>query len=62
VSPHAAALAGLADACGLGFRVAQHVTPVRSVNQVVGQFGPGLHELITQVQETVDSALLSHRA
>lgn len=56
-------LAGLAEACGLGFRVAQYAPAraVRPVDQAVAQLGPGLAGLITQTRAAVDSALLAHR-
>jgi len=48
---HEAALAGLAVACGLGFRLDQYQTPAgRSVEEAVGRLGPGLRELIAQTQ------------
>jgi Golgi phosphoprotein 3 (GPP34) len=60
---HGALLAGLAGACGLGFRVAQYAPrrADRSVEQAVAQLQPGLRELIGQTQAAVDSALLAHR-
>jgi Golgi phosphoprotein 3 (GPP34) len=58
-----AVLAGLAVACGLGFRLDQYVSPAgRSVQETVGQLGPGLRGLITQTQVAIDGAVLSHRA
>lgn len=58
-----AVLAGLAMACGLGFRLAQYTPPRagRSAGQAVAQLHPGLRELIAQTQAAVDSALLAHR-
>ena len=57
-----AALAGLAVASGLSFRLAECLSPAgRSVEDAVGYLGPDLRELITQTQAAVDSALLSHR-
>jgi hypothetical protein len=56
-------LAGLADACGLGFRLAQY-TPARALrplHQAMAQLPPGLHTLITHTKAAVDSALLAHR-
>jgi hypothetical protein len=62
LTAHAAALAGLAVACGLGFRLDQYQTQAdRSVEYAVAQLGPGLQELIAQTQTAVDSAVLSHR-
>lgn len=59
---HAAALTGLAFACGLGFRLDQYQTQGgRPVEYAVAQFGPGLQELIAQTQTAVDGAVLSHR-
>ena len=56
------ALAGLAIACGLGFRLDQYQIPAdREVHQAAGRLGPGLCWLITQTQVAIDSALLSHR-
>src|SRR6266700_6005282 len=50
-SAYGAALAGLALACGLGFRIAQYAVPgSRSLDQVTWQLEPGLQELITQTQ------------
>jgi Golgi phosphoprotein 3 (GPP34) len=61
--PYGSVLAGLAGACGLGFRMAEYVTPAsRGVEEVVGQFGPGLQHLLTEIQTAVDSAVLAHRA
>jgi hypothetical protein len=63
LSAEGAVLAGLAVACGLGFRLVQYTPPKtgRSVDEAVGQLGPGLRELVAQTQAAVDSALLSHR-
>jgi hypothetical protein len=59
---HAAALAGLAVASGLGFRLDFYqIQGRRSVQDAVAQLGPGLQELIAQTQTAVDSAVLSHR-
>jgi Golgi phosphoprotein 3 (GPP34) len=61
-SAYGAALAGLALACGLGFRIAQYAAPAsRSPDQLTWQLEPGLQELITQTQMAVDSTVLSHR-
>jgi hypothetical protein len=57
-----AALAGLAVACGLSFRLAQYASPPgRSAKEAVGQLDPGLRELIAQTQAVIGSAVLSHR-
>jgi hypothetical protein len=59
---HEAALAGLAVASGLGFRLDQYLPPAgRSPQEAVALLGPDLHELIGQTQAAVGSALLSHR-
>src|ERR1035441_2239371 len=59
---HEAALAGLAVASGLGFRLDQYLPPAgRSPQEAVALLGPDLRELIAQTQAAVDSALLSHR-
>jgi hypothetical protein len=60
--PRQAVLAGLAGACGLGFRIAQFQTPAdRSVEEATSQLGPELRHLIAQAQAAVDSAVLAHR-
>ena len=57
-----AVLAGLAVACGLGFRVAQYQAPAGlSPEQAAGRLDRGLQELIAQAQAAVDGAVLSHR-
>jgi hypothetical protein len=57
-----AALTGLADACGLSFRLAQYASPAdRSPQEAVGQLDPGLRELIAQTQAAIGSAVLAHR-
>jgi Golgi phosphoprotein 3 (GPP34) len=60
---HTAVLAGLADACGLGFHLAQYAPAhhARPADQVANQLGPGLQDLIAQVKTAVDSAVLAHR-
>jgi hypothetical protein len=60
---HAGVLTGLADACGLGFRLAEYapVHGVRPVGQVTAQLGPGLGALIAWTKTAVDSAVLAHR-
>ena len=62
LTAHAAALTGLAVACGLGFRLDQyHSQADRPAEDAVAQLAPGLQELIAQTQTAVDSAVLSHR-
>jgi hypothetical protein len=56
-------LAGLADACGLWFRLAQY-TPnraLRPLHHAVAQLDPGLAGLISHTKTAVDSAVLAHR-
>lgn len=60
---HGAALAGLATACGLSFRLAR-AAPLghpRSLDELREHLPPSLQDLIAQTQVAVDSALLSHR-
>jgi hypothetical protein len=60
---HDAVLAGLADSCGLGFRLAPY-TParlIRPLHHAVAQLAPGLQYLIAQTRTAVDSAVLAHR-
>ncbi len=60
--PRHAALTGLADACGLGFRIAQsHKPGERSADETVRQLPPQLRHLIAVTRAAVDSAVLSHR-
>ena len=56
-------LAGLALACGLGFRVLPFgpVDGRRWLDESVRRLGPDVRELIAQVQAAVDGAVLSHR-
>jgi hypothetical protein len=56
-------LAGLAEACGLGQRLAQYLPAhyYQRLHPVVGQLDPGLLTLITEVRAAVDSAVLCHR-
>lgn len=62
LSAHGAVLAGLAIACGLGFRLDQYQTPGgHSLEQAIGQFPPHLRELIAQTQAAIDGAVLAHR-
>jgi Golgi phosphoprotein 3 (GPP34) len=60
---HDAVLAGLADACGLAFRLAPYAPagPLRPLHHAVAQLAPGLQEVISQTRAAVDSALLAHR-
>jgi hypothetical protein len=60
---HAGMLAGLADACGLGYRLAEYALagPARSPGQVADCLDPGLAGLIACTQAAVDSAVLTHR-
>jgi hypothetical protein len=60
---HDAVLAGLADACGLWFRLAPYLPAkaVRPVHHAVAQLPPGLQDLISQTRAAVDSAVLAHR-
>lgn len=56
------ALAGLAVACGLGFRLdLYHAWAGRPIQDAVAVLGPGLQELVALTQTAVDSAVLSHR-
>lgn len=60
---HEALLAGLADACGLGFRLAQY-TPARSVRplgEAVALLEPGLRDLVARTRAAVGSAVLVNR-
>ena len=64
VTPHAAALTGLAVASGLSFRLDQYQYQTearRTIQDAVAALGPGLQELISQAQTAVDSTVLSHR-
>jgi Golgi phosphoprotein 3 (GPP34) len=56
-------LAGLAESCGLGFRLAQYAPAhgARPVHQMAVQLGPSLGDLIAQTKAAVDSAVLTHR-
>ena len=60
---HGGVLAGLAGACGLGFRLAEYAPAqnVRPLGQVTGCLDPSLADLITQTRTAVDSAVLAHR-
>jgi hypothetical protein len=63
LTAHAGALTGLAEACGLGFRLAEYAPAhrLRPIEQVAARLDPGLGDLITQTKTAVDSALLAHR-
>jgi Golgi phosphoprotein 3 (GPP34) len=56
-------LAGLADACGLGFRFTEYVPPRagRSAAETAGLLPPALRELITHTKAAVGNAVLAHR-
>jgi hypothetical protein len=60
---HDAVLAGLADACGLWFRLAPYLPAkaVRPVHHAVAQLPASLQNLIAQTRAAVASALLAHR-
>jgi hypothetical protein len=63
LTAHGVMLAGLADACGLGFRLAEY-TPTRALrplHHAIAQLTPGLHDLIAHTKTAVDSAVLAHR-
>lgn len=67
-SPHGVTLAGLAVACGLGFRLAQYALPepkdpgsVPATAEATRWLPGALRDLIAHTQATADSALLSHR-
>jgi hypothetical protein len=63
LSAYAVVLAGLAAGCGLRFRLDQYLSPAgRTVDQAVTRLDPGLQRLIAAVQQTVDGAVLTHRA
>jgi len=61
-SPPAAALTGLAVACGLGFRLEQYQPQAgRSTGDAVAWLPPDLRQLIIQTQITVHAAVMSQR-
>ena len=61
-APYAGALAGLAVACGRGFRLDQYRSQAdRSTDDAVAYLTPVLRQLITQTQISVSAAVLSHR-
>jgi Golgi phosphoprotein 3 (GPP34) len=57
--PYTAALAGLAYACGLGFRMEPYLTARRTVEDTVSGLTPDLRALIRQTRNAVSSAVLS---
>jgi hypothetical protein len=63
VSAPEVVLAGLADACGLGFRLTEYTPPraSRSVAEATGLLHPSLRVLITHTEAAVGSAVLAHR-
>jgi hypothetical protein len=59
---YSALLAGLAIACGLGFRLWDLTNaPVRTIEGALPVLPPALRELIAHVRVAADSALLSNR-
>lgn len=60
---HDALLAGLADACGLGFRLAPYAPTalVRPLHYAVAQLPFSLQDLIAQTRAAVDSAVIAQR-
>jgi hypothetical protein len=62
-SVEAVVLAGLADGCGLWFRLAEYAPgrPVRPLYRTLTQLAPGLQALIVATRVAVDSAVLAHR-
>lgn len=59
--PYACALAGLAAACGLGFRLDQYLRPDRIVQDAVASLAPGLRQVIAQTEVAVSAAVQSPR-
>jgi Golgi phosphoprotein 3 (GPP34) len=65
VSVHAAALAGLAAACGLETRLLAYAPPARgrrSPQEAAGLLPPALREVVAQTQAAVDTAVMALRA
>lgn len=64
VSVQAAALVGLAAACGLETRLLAYVPPRghRGPQEAAGLLPPSLRELVAQTQAAVDTAVLAQRA
>jgi hypothetical protein len=58
-----AVLAGLAEACGLGFRLAQYAPAhaAHPIDDLAVHLGPSLYGLIAVTRTAVDSAVLTHR-
>lgn len=56
-----AALAGLAAACGLRFRIDQYLAPGRGIPEAIRPLSPDLRELIAETQAAADSSVLSRR-
>jgi len=63
VSAPAIVLAGLADACGLGFRFTEFIPPRagRSAAEAAGLLRPALRDVIAHTAAAVGSAVLAHR-
>jgi hypothetical protein len=62
LSVHAGALTGLAEACGLGFRLAEYAPAhARPAGQIAACLDPSLGDLIAWTKVAVDSAVLAHR-
>jgi hypothetical protein len=63
LTTHAGVLTGLAEACGLGFRLAEYAPAhhARPFGQVTACLDPSLGDLIAWTRTAVDSALLAHR-
>lgn len=57
--PYTAALAGLADASGLGFRLDQYTAAARSIETAVSHLTPDLQALIGHTRNTVATAVQS---
>ena len=56
-----AALAGLAAACGLRFRIDQYLAPGRAIAEATRPLPADLRELIAQTQAAADSSVLYRR-
>jgi Golgi phosphoprotein 3 (GPP34) len=59
--PGHAVLAGLAEACGLGFRLAGLLPAGRAVTDATARLDLPLRQLISQTQTVVSAAVLAHR-
>jgi hypothetical protein len=55
------ALAGLAAACGLRFRIDQYLAPGRGIAEATRPLPADLRELIAQTQAAADSSVLFRR-